>query len=76
MSVKSHLKTVLKTASWRVVGAVDTFAIAYFLTGHTVAAAGMVGLEVLTKSVWFYFHERAWEHSLVAGWFASGSEAA
>jgi uncharacterized membrane protein len=57
---KSHLKTIAKALSWRVVGAVDTFAIAYLMTGKTTAAVGVVGFEFLTKSVWFYLHERAW----------------
>lgn len=62
MCLRSHLKSVAKAISWRVVGAIDTFAIAFLITGHYGSAVGVVGLEVLTKTVWFYMHERAWEH--------------
>ncbi len=58
--MKSTWKALLKTASWRLVGAADTFAIAYLLTGHGTAAMSLVGLEVVTKSVWYFLHEKVW----------------
>jgi uncharacterized membrane protein len=61
----SRLKSLCKALSWRLVGALDTFCLAYFVTGHPVAAVSMVGIEVLTKSLLYYGHERAWESSLV-----------
>jgi len=66
VAIKSHLKSIAKAVSWRIIGAVDTFAIAYLITGHTTAAVGVVGFEVLTKSLWYYLHERAWEHPKLA----------
>jgi uncharacterized membrane protein len=71
MCVRSHLKSIAKAISWRVVGAIDTFAIAFLITGRTDAAVGVVGLEVLTKSVWYYVHERAWEHPVMVKVFAT-----
>ena len=65
MLFRAHVKAIAKALTWRIVGALDTFAIAYFITGKTSAAVGVVGLEALTKSVWFYFHERAWETAIV-----------
>ncbi len=70
MKFRSHLKSVLKAVSWRLVGAADTFAIAYLLTGHATAAVSLVGLEILTKSVWYYAHERAWEAPAIVKVFA------
>ena len=70
MRVRSHLKSIAKAISWRVVGAIDTFAIAFLITGHAGSAAGVVGLEVLTKTVWFYLHDRAWEHPVMVKAFA------
>lgn len=72
---KSHLKSLAKAVSWRVVGAVDTFGLAYFMTGHATAAFGLVGLEVLTKSVWYYLHERAWEHPVMVAMFGAAPAA-
>jgi len=71
MSVRSHLKSIAKAISWRFVGALDSFAIAYFVTGHAGAAAGFVGFEILTKSLWYYAHERAWEHPVMVALFGA-----
>jgi uncharacterized membrane protein len=71
MSAKSHLKSLAKVFSWRLIGAADSFAIAYFVTGHATAAVGFVGLEILTKSVWYYAHERAWEHPVMVAIFGA-----
>jgi len=71
MRVRSHLKSIAKAISWRVVGAIDTFAIAFLITGHCSSAAGVVGLEVLTKTVWYYMHERAWELPVMVKAFAA-----
>jgi len=71
MCIKSHLKSVAKAVSWRLVGALDSFAIAYFVTGHAGAAMGFVGAEIATKSLWYYFHERAWEHPTLVKVFGS-----
>ena len=71
VAIKSHLKSIAKAISWRVIGAVDTFAIAYLMTGKTSAAVGVVGFEVLTKSLWYYLHERAWERPAMVRVFAA-----
>jgi uncharacterized membrane protein len=64
-SSPSHLKSLAKAVSWRAIGAVNTFALAFFITGHAGAASTIMGAEALTKSFLYYAHERAWE----TGWF-------
>lgn len=56
----SNLKTVFKTISWRVVGTLDTMVIAYVLTGELTVAASIGSVEVFTKMILYYFHERFW----------------
>jgi uncharacterized membrane protein len=73
---KSHLKSIAKAVSWRFVGALDSFAIAYLVTGHAGAAAGFVGFEIATKSLWYYLHERAWEHPVLVKAFGKAPNAA
>jgi len=65
----SHAKTAAKTVSWRLFGALDTFALSFFLTGKVGAAGALVALELATKSIWFYGHERIWESSWVTKFF-------
>jgi len=67
----SHFKSIAKAITWRVLGAADTFVLSLFVTGKATAAVGIVGFELLTKSVLYYGHERAWEIS----WFANSNSA-
>jgi uncharacterized membrane protein len=60
MPAASHLVSAVKAVSWRIVGAVDTFVLSFLVTGKMSAAVGIVGFEVITKSVLYYGHERIW----------------
>ena len=53
-------RSVIKTVSWRVLGTIDTIVISYFITGSLVMAASIGSIEVVTKMILYYFHERAW----------------
>ena len=55
-------QSLVKTITWRGIAALDTFAISYLITGRFAAASSIVGVEVLTKTVVYYGHERAWSH--------------
>lgn len=52
--------SLLKTLSWRVIGTLDTMVISYLLTGKLDIAMSIGGIEVVTKMILYYFHERAW----------------
>ncbi|MBD3637473.1 MAG: DUF2061 domain-containing protein [Crocinitomicaceae bacterium] len=56
----STVKSILKTISWRVVGTLDTMCIAYILTGEIGMALSIGSVEVFTKMVLYYLHERVW----------------
>jgi len=51
---------VAKAITWRIVGTLDTIAISWFFTGSLAIGAAIGGAEVITKTVLYYFHERAW----------------
>ena len=53
-------RSVVKAISWRTVGTLDTIIVSYFITGSLVMAASIGSIEVVTKMVLYYFHERAW----------------
>ena len=59
-SAESHRKSILKALSWRAVGTIDTFLLAWLVTGKTVTAGSIAVLELVTKTVLYYVHERAW----------------
>lgn len=53
-------RSVVKAISWRTAGTLDTIIVSYFITGNLVMAASIGSIEVITKMVLYYFHERAW----------------
>jgi len=59
MAEKAY-RSVVKSVSWRTVGTLDTMIISYFITGNLTMAASIGSIEVFTKMVLYYFHERAW----------------
>ncbi len=56
-TVKRHL---LKTVSWRIVGSIDTVLLGWFITGQLHIGAKIGGLELITKMVLYFVHERTW----------------
>ncbi|MAU85430.1 MAG: hypothetical protein CMA21_02330 [Euryarchaeota archaeon] len=58
--VSTKKRSLAKTITWRVVATTDTFIIAWLFTSDEVIAASIAGLEVVTKLVLYYIHERGW----------------
>ena len=56
-SVKQH---VAKTITWRIVGTLDTMIIGWLITGDAMTGLKIGGIEVVTKMILYYFHERIW----------------
>lgn len=54
-------KSLLKTISWRIVGTIDTIVISYILTGTLKIAMSIGAIEVFSKMILYYVHERIWE---------------
>ena len=65
----SHLRSLLKAFSWRVVATLTTATIAYFVTGRLDAAAMIGSIEFVLKFFIYYAHERAWQ------WVSQSKEA-
>ncbi|HJM16517.1 MAG TPA: DUF2061 domain-containing protein [Flavobacteriales bacterium] len=62
------LRHIIKTISWRLVGAIDTillvFIVYYYLfnttKGASEVALSIFSIELITKMILYYFHERIW----------------
>ena len=54
------LRSILKTVSWRIVGTVDTIAISWLLTGEIETALAIGSVELVTKMILYFGHERLW----------------
>lgn len=53
-------RSIAKTATWRITATLDTMLLAWFFTGSPAAAVTIGSLEILTKLVLYYLHERFW----------------
>ena len=51
---------IVKTITWRIVGTLDTFLLSWLITGSAKIGAAIGGIEIVTKMILYYFHERAW----------------
>ena len=56
-------RSLLKTISWRIIGTLDTMIISWIITGSFKWGVAIGSVEVITKMVLYYLHERAWYKS-------------
>jgi uncharacterized membrane protein len=59
MSV-TKTRSFAKALTWRTTGTLDTFLISLLITRKAFIAASIASVEVLTKIILYYFHERIW----------------
>lgn len=57
---QSRIRHLAKTLTWRLVGTVDTILLGWLVSGDPTIGLTIGGLELVTKMVLYYFHERAW----------------
>ena len=55
-----------KTISWRIIGTLDTLFFAWLFSGNLTLSLGISGITVLSKMIWYYFHEKVWSKALMA----------
>ncbi len=51
---------ILKTITWRIIGTLDTMILSWAITDSLKIGVAIGGVEVITKMVLYYLHERAW----------------
>jgi uncharacterized membrane protein len=56
----SYKRHIAKTISWRIIGTIDTVIISGLITGSWGAGLAIGGVEVISKMVLYFLHERAW----------------
>ncbi|MFA4871452.1 MAG: DUF2061 domain-containing protein [Patescibacteria group bacterium] len=62
-----HWRSIVKAISWRLTGTLDTMVISFFVTGRVKLALTIGLVEIFTKIVLYYFHERIW-NKIPIGW--------
>lgn len=56
----SRQRHLIKTVTWRIIGTLDTMLLAWLISGDPMTGLQVGGIEVVTKMVLYYLHERAW----------------
>lgn len=59
-AIQSRRRHLAKTITWRLIGTVDTVLIGWVVTGDPWIGIQVGGVEMVTKMILYYFHERAW----------------
>ena len=54
---------ILKTITWRIIGTIDTIVLSWLITGSLTLGFSIGGIEVVTKMILYYLHERVWYKS-------------
>tara|TARA_B100000886_G_scaffold142455_1_gene96696 strand:+ start:23179 stop:23391 length:213 start_codon:yes stop_codon:yes gene_type:complete len=60
MTKDIRIRSLIKTITWRILASLDTFLIAWFVSGSISVGGWIATIEVITKIILYYFHERAW----------------
>lgn len=54
-------RSIVKTISWRTVGTIDTIIISWLVVGDLNFAVTIGGVELFTKMLLYFLHERTWD---------------
>lgn len=57
---ETKLRSFIKGISWRLLGTIDTIVVSFILTGKFKTALSIGGVELFTKIILYFFHERIW----------------
>lgn len=57
---EKQYRSAIKAVSWRITGTLDTMIISYIITRKVSWALSIGAVEVFTKFVLYYCHERVW----------------
>lgn len=59
--MKNTTRAILKTITWRIVGTIDTMVVAWVVTGDPLIGLKVCGVEVFTKMLLYFLHEKGWQ---------------
>ena len=64
--IATKKRSLIKSLSWRILGSIDTYILSFVIINFSSdnytydLAFYIAGLEVITKTIIYYFHERIW----------------
>jgi adenylylsulfate kinase len=57
---ESHMRSIVKAVSWRIIGTLETFLISWAVTGQLGTAGGIAGIQAVLSTLLYWYHERIW----------------
>ncbi len=57
---ESHIRSILKGFTWRIIASVTTMTVVYAITGDLALVASVGLVDVVVKVLFYYLHERTW----------------
>ncbi len=57
---QKRIISLAKSLSWRILGSLDTMILSWYYTGDLSKGMQIASLEILSKMILYYIHERAW----------------
>ena len=57
---ESHIRSILKGFTWRIIASVTTMVVVYVITGDLALVASVGLVDVVVKVFFYYLHERTW----------------
>ena len=64
--MKLSKRHIFKTVSWRLIGTLDTLILSWVITGNFLTGFKISTIEVVSKMVLYYIHERLWYKSNIS----------
>jgi uncharacterized membrane protein len=61
--IETHVRTIAKMISWRIILTISHFVNGYIVTGSMVSAAAIAGVSAILNSVLYWLHERSWNYA-------------
>ena len=65
MKSKSRKRHIIKTITWRIIGTTDTIILSWIISGNPLTGLKIGAVEIVTKMILYYFHERIWHRSKI-----------
>ena len=59
----TYKRHIAKTITWRIVGTLDTMLLGWIITGNPITGLKIGAVELVSKMVLYYAHERIWYKS-------------
>ena len=58
---ETRKRSITKAISWRIIATLTTVVIVFIFTGEILLSLGIGFFEIISKMIFYYFHERTWD---------------